>query len=76
MKLMNLETNTGPALNIEPATLTSYPEPCPVCSQHQCGYNPRHEMIFALKNEFEKQLEIYCKKPPEDGSGLLVATSK
>ena len=65
------------SLSIEPAIITSYPEPCPVCKRQQCVFDLRHGMIFAVKDAFEEQLEIYGKgKPPDDESGLLVATIK
>ena len=34
-------------------------------------------MIFPMKLAFEEQMESYgMRKPPDDGSGLLVATLK
>ena len=69
--------NKKPKLTLSQATLTSYPAACLVCHQHQCEYDPRHGAYFAIKLALEKQLEnIWPKKPPDDASGLLVATRK
>ena len=38
-KIENLEINTRTSFSIEPATLTSYPEPCTVCKNQQCEFD-------------------------------------
>ena len=66
-------------LNISKATLTNYPTACNciACHQHQCEYDQNHGIYFTLKLALEEQLEnIWKKKPPDDTSGLLVATYK
>ena len=66
-----------PKLTMSQATLTNYPVACLACHQLQCAYDHNHGVYFTLKLAFEEQLEnIWKKKPPDDASGLLVATDK
>ena len=66
-----------PKLSISNAVLTNYPSGCLVCQQFQCEYDHRHGAYFAFKIALEEQLQnIWPKKPPDDASGLLVATQK
>ena len=66
-----------PTLGISPALLTNYPEPCIACHQPQCQYDHSHAQYFTLKLALEQQLEnIWKKKPPDDASGIMVATHK
>ena len=66
-----------PTLGISPALLTNFPDPCILCHQPQCEYDLRHSQYFALKLFLEEQLEsTWKKKPPDDASGVMVATYK
>ena len=66
-----------PKLSISKVEQTNYPEACLVCQQHQCEYDHRHEAYISIKLALEEQLKnIRPKKPPDDASGLLVATHK
>ena len=66
-----------PTLGIAPASVTNYPEPCIVCHQAQCEYDLRHIQYFSLKLFLQEQLEnMLKKKPPDDASGIVVATHK
>ena len=77
LQKMKAQPTVKPKLSLKQATLTSYPTACLVCHQPQCEYDHRHGAYFAIKLALEDQLKnLWPKKPPDDASGLLVATHK
>ena len=63
----NLKARIRPNLTQSVVTVTTFPEPCLACKQHQCVYNFNHEVYFTVKAACEEQLDkIWKEKPPPD----------
>jgi hypothetical protein len=63
-----------PTLSISPASLTNYPEPCLACTKVHMTRTMEYILPSNLPWKNNWTLFGRRKKPPDDASGLIVAT--